>query len=212
VASWAGMDYFGRWKALHYAARRFFAPILLSTVEEGSEIRVHGVSDLRTDTPGHLVARLLDFEGRELWRKESDVKLAANSSAVLLSMARAEVLRASADPARVVLAIDLAGVSGVGRGRLARSLFYFVKTKDLALPDPELSVLVTPDATGQSMGVRVSARRLARDVYLVTDPAPTEREQMFSDNYFDLLPGESVSLEWKGPAQKVIARTIRDSY
>jgi beta-mannosidase len=212
VASWAGMDYFGRWKALHYAARRFFAAILLSTVEEGSEIRVYGVSDLRTDTPGHLVARLLDFEGRELWRKESDVKLGANSSAVLLSMARAEVLRANADPARVVLAIDLAGVSGVGRGRLARSLFYFVKTKDLALPDPELSVLVTPDATGQSMGVRVSARRLARDVYLVTDPAPTEREQMFSDNYFDLLPGESINLEWKGPAQKVIARTIRDSY
>jgi len=129
-----------------------------------------------------------------------------------LSMARAEVLRASADPARAVLAIDLAGVSGVGRGRLARSLFYFVKTKDLALPDPELSVLVTPDSAGHGMSVRVSARRLARDVYLVADPAPTEREQMFSDNYFDLLPGESVNLDWKGPPQKVIARTIRDSY
>src|SRR4029078_11807827 len=74
VASWAGMDYFGRWKALHYAARRFFSPILLITVEGGSEMRVDGVWDLRTDTPGHLVARLLDFEGRELWRKESDVK------------------------------------------------------------------------------------------------------------------------------------------
>jgi beta-mannosidase len=30
VASWASLDYFGRWKALHYAARRFFAPVLLS--------------------------------------------------------------------------------------------------------------------------------------------------------------------------------------
>lgn len=35
VASWASIDYFGRWKALHYAARRFFAPILLSCEEEG---------------------------------------------------------------------------------------------------------------------------------------------------------------------------------
>jgi beta-galactosidase/beta-glucuronidase len=30
VASWASLDYFGRWKALHYAARRFYAPVLLS--------------------------------------------------------------------------------------------------------------------------------------------------------------------------------------
>ena len=27
VASWASLDYFGRWKALHYAARRFFCPL-----------------------------------------------------------------------------------------------------------------------------------------------------------------------------------------
>ncbi|MEY2818054.1 MAG: hypothetical protein RL275_1517, partial [Chloroflexota bacterium] len=30
VASWASLDYFGRWKALHYAARRFYAPLMLS--------------------------------------------------------------------------------------------------------------------------------------------------------------------------------------
>jgi beta-mannosidase len=33
VASWASLDYFGRWKALHYAARRFYAPVLLSAEE-----------------------------------------------------------------------------------------------------------------------------------------------------------------------------------
>jgi beta-galactosidase/beta-glucuronidase len=32
VASWSSLDYFGRWKALHYAARRFYAPVLLSIV------------------------------------------------------------------------------------------------------------------------------------------------------------------------------------
>lgn len=35
VASWASIDYFGRWKALHYYAKRFFAPLLLSCKEEG---------------------------------------------------------------------------------------------------------------------------------------------------------------------------------
>lgn len=35
VASWASIDYSGRWKALHYYARRFFAPVLISCREEG---------------------------------------------------------------------------------------------------------------------------------------------------------------------------------
>ena len=145
VASWSGIDYFGRWKALHYAARRFFAPILVSAVEEAGAIRVYGVSDLRTPTRGHLALRLVDFDGRELWRKASDVTLAANASAVLSTWPRASALQ-GADPARVVLVAELAAPGGE---RLARSLFYFEKTKDLALPEPELSVAVTPAPIGQ---------------------------------------------------------------
>jgi len=35
VASWASIDYYGRWKALHYYAKRFFAPLMISCEEEG---------------------------------------------------------------------------------------------------------------------------------------------------------------------------------
>ena len=35
VASWASIDYYGRWKALHYYEKRFFAPVLISCHEEG---------------------------------------------------------------------------------------------------------------------------------------------------------------------------------
>lgn len=35
VISWASIDYCGRWKALHYAAKRFFRPLTLSCAEEG---------------------------------------------------------------------------------------------------------------------------------------------------------------------------------
>lgn len=35
VASWSSIDYYGRWKALHYYEKRFFAPVLLSCEEEG---------------------------------------------------------------------------------------------------------------------------------------------------------------------------------
>ncbi|MBR3825374.1 MAG: glycoside hydrolase family 2 protein [Lachnospiraceae bacterium] len=35
VASWASIDYFGRWKALHYAEKRMFAPVMISCREVG---------------------------------------------------------------------------------------------------------------------------------------------------------------------------------
>ncbi|HBE85749.1 MAG TPA: glycoside hydrolase family 2, partial [Lachnoclostridium sp.] len=35
VTSWSSIDYFGRWKALHYYEKRFFAPIMISCEEEG---------------------------------------------------------------------------------------------------------------------------------------------------------------------------------
>ncbi len=35
VASWASVDYYGNWKALQYAEKRMFAPILLSCAEHG---------------------------------------------------------------------------------------------------------------------------------------------------------------------------------
>ena len=37
VASWSSIDYFGRWKALQYYAKRFYSDLLISpTVEDGS--------------------------------------------------------------------------------------------------------------------------------------------------------------------------------
>ena len=54
VASWSSLDYFGRWKALHYAARRFYAPLMLSIEDKPP---VHGIylsSDLRDGWEGSV--------------------------------------------------------------------------------------------------------------------------------------------------------------
>ncbi|MFW6217928.1 MAG: glycoside hydrolase family 2 protein, partial [Verrucomicrobiota bacterium] len=49
VASWSSIDYYGRWKALHYLSKRFFAPVLVSGLEsenpEDGRVEVHVSSD-----------------------------------------------------------------------------------------------------------------------------------------------------------------------
>jgi beta-mannosidase len=208
VASWSGIDYFGRWKALHYFARRFFAPVLASVIEEGGAVRVYGVSDRRTDTPARLALRLLDFDGRELWRHDGDVTLAANASQLYFSAPKAEILR-GADQARVVLVAEL--LAGEGGEVLGRGLHYFAATKDLDLPEPALHVeVVAAQSAGAPATIRVTARRLARAVRVEADAEAGEG--MFSDNYFDLLPGQTVTVAWSGPPASIKAGSIRDTY
>lgn len=64
VASWAGMDYLGRWKALQYVAKRCFRDVSLSIESKEQEIRVHLVSDISEAVQGTLKVQLFDFNGK----------------------------------------------------------------------------------------------------------------------------------------------------
>ncbi len=66
VASWSSLDYFGRWKALHYAARKFFAPIMLSIEDNPPEMSVYLTNDSLDPWMGELNWRLETLDGEEL--------------------------------------------------------------------------------------------------------------------------------------------------
>jgi beta-mannosidase len=202
VASWSGIDYYGRWKALHYFARQFFAPVLVSPVEEKGMLNIWGISDRRADAPARLTLRLIDFAGKEIWRKDQDLTLAANASKIYLSVRRAEAL-AGADAARVVLVAEL---SEQGKP-LSRNLFWFNKTKGLDLPRPELALSVEPGAAG-SLTVKVATHGLARHVYLDTGGGGGLVEGRLDDNYFDLLPGEARSVAFH-PTRPATPQALR---
>jgi beta-mannosidase len=237
VASWAGIDYFGRWKALHYAARRFFAPILVSPVEEKGALRVYVVSDRRADTRAHLSLRLVDIDGDaaatgkpaparrtgDLWRSERDVIVKANASELSFTAWTKDLLK-DLDPGHVVLVAELTEPAATGGALLSRNLFYFVKTRDLALSPPELKTAVEVDPARGTATIRVSARRLARAVWLSTvEAGGVAAGGTFSDNFFDLLPGETATVTFTPAAQTPLpdaahlasslrALTVRDTY
>jgi beta-mannosidase len=210
VASWSGIDYYGGWKALHYYARRFFAPVLVSPVEDKGTVTVWGVSDRRADAPARLTVRAVDFDGREIWRREQDITLAANASRPYLELRRHEVL-GGADPARVVLVAEIAEKGQV----LSRNLLFFGKTKDLELPKPELTLDVAARADG-AFAVKVTARRFARAVHLTSGAI----DGAFDDDYIDLLPGETATIAFKPSSPTTVAAlraamkstTIADSF
>ncbi|EKC44765.1 beta-mannosidase, partial [human gut metagenome] len=70
VVSWSSIDYYGNWKALHYQAKRAFAPVLVDAVKEGEDLNIYVMSDkLEADKEVTLLLRVMDFNGKVLTKK-----------------------------------------------------------------------------------------------------------------------------------------------
>jgi beta-mannosidase len=106
VASWASIDYYGRWKALHYYARRFYDDVIVSPFAHDGKVDVYVVSDKLQRLSGQIHARLLDFSGKSLMDETQDVQVPAQSSALYFTLDEKELL-ANADPKRSLLVFDL---------------------------------------------------------------------------------------------------------
>ena len=92
VASWASIDYYGRWKALQYYARRFYDDLLVSPFAHDGKVDVYVVSDKLQPLSGQIHWRLLDFSGKVLMEKTQDVQIPAQSSAVYFTLDQKELL------------------------------------------------------------------------------------------------------------------------
>jgi len=185
VASWSSIDYYGRWKALQYYARRFYAPILVSPHIEDGAVKVYIVSDKVKAEPAALRVRLMDFDGKVLLEESQNVEVAALSSKVYLDWPLKKLTDAgAADTSRVFVVADLT----VAGAQVSRNLVYLAPTKGVHLKPAQLRV----EANGAkgSYKIRITSPVLARSVYLSFGNLDVE----VSDNYFDLLPGETVEI------------------
>jgi beta-mannosidase len=190
VASWSSIDYYGRWKALQYYARRFYDDVLVSPYQHDDQVDIYVVSDRLQPLSATLHTRLLDFSGKLLMDQTKDVQAPAQSSAIYLTLSNADLL-AKGDPRGNFLVVDLEA----GGKRVSRNLVFFDVTHSLKLPlrpkiDADLS------KTGPDYTITLRTSELARNVYISFGDLDVES----SDNYFDLLPGEAMTVTLKSSA------------
>ena len=191
VASWSSIDYDGRWKALQYYARRFYAPVLVSPHEEGGSMRIYVVSDRTTALPATLDVSLMDFDGKVLLEDKHEVSIDALDSKVYLDWPLAKLTEAgAADTSRVFIVARVIA----GDKEISRNIAYLAPVKEVHLKPAVLSTTLSGEKGKYT--VRVTSPVLARDVYLSFG----NLDASVSDNYFDLMPGETREIAVSSPA------------
>lgn len=193
VSSWASIDFGGRWKALQYAAKRFFAPVMVTFRAEGDLIPANMVGIVNTidavelwavydgtaaQVEGTLSWTLFTLSGEVVFSDSRPVRIAYNQPlrAETLSL-KAHLQARGAENLILRLAFEKDG------SVLAENTFWPYLPRLMPLQKAQPLVQVAEE----------------RGLYALTLSAPTFLHGVelqvpgfdgrFSDNYFDLFPG-----------------------
>jgi len=208
VASWASIDYYGRWKALHYAAKRFFAPVMISAEEEGElsqnpkineyhpaplekSFRLNVCNETLRDVTGEVVWALRTPDGAIVRQNQQTLTIPAMSAKWLDKVDCAD---ASLTGHYVSFAFVVDDVA------LSEGTCIFCAPKHFEFVNPRLTVETRGDT------LVVTSHAYAKQVWLESEDA----DLLLDDNAFDMNPGTKVVRVVRGTAEKVRGRSVWD--
>ncbi|MGF7047806.1 beta-mannosidase [Paenibacillus sp. DS2015] len=190
--SWSMIDYELLPKASYYYAKKFYHPLLLSINHvPGESLELWVVNDTIDSYEGKVTLQVINFEGKEVYRKDFDASIESNAASSLGHVDEVEILNGySAEQVVVKLSAD--GFAAPD------NLYYLRDQKDLLMKASELTVVI--DEVLQTVSITAEGT-LAR---MVTIDLPQGRVR-FSDNYFDLLPNEERTIQISHPEGKRVS-------
>ncbi|MDB5523169.1 MAG: beta-mannosidase [Rhizobium sp.] len=197
VASWASLDYGGNWKAMHYQAARFFAPVALVGIPstDGKTIEITMVNDLADNIEVNANFYTVALDGRRTPLRIARATCRPDKAMALASIAAADI------PEGHLLFWDFRTSAGTeGRGHHVMTTY-----KALDLQPAGLGHTVSQQADG-TYSISLSATGLALFILIEADC-----EGRFSDNAYDMLAGESRTIAFTPQQMGAAAKfTVRD--
>ncbi len=198
-ASWSSIDYAGRWKALHFHAKRFFADHAVAALRDEGVTRVSLLNDRQQGLQATWRMRVMDLDGALRNEQRHTVALPPLSALEVGRFADADLLK-GADPTRTVAVVELFD----GATLLSQQVVYFAPAKALALSPAKIDSTLRADGEGAVLTLR--APKLVRALWIDFDGV----DATLDDNALDLVPGEAVTIRLRSKADlPTLRRTLR---
>lgn len=213
VASWASIDYYGRWKALHYMAKNFYAPIAGNLSRTGNVTEAHIQNERLEEKRCSATISLKKMDFTELYKAEFELTVPALSVVKVMEKDFGDLIAGIEDQ------VYVEAVFTDEEGYQSTEIEVFVPFKHLSLEQPAITHEVTDNEDRYI--ITLKAQKLACFVEL--DFA--DSDAIFSDNYFHLTGTEPKRIELMkcdikgGPirnaaelAARLQVRSLRDTY
>ena len=181
VASWSSVDYFGRYKALHYFAKKFYAPIAIGLFNEGDTMTVNVANESLSDFKGYLKAVVSKNDFTVISDTCVPVFVSSLSSSDVFSQVNGDFDGKSDS-------YFYAELYDENDTLIARSTLLGTEPKDFEFKKPNIKA--TASSEGDKVKLTFSADALAKNVQI----SFKNHDLILSDNYFDLPNGEPYSV------------------
>jgi len=199
--SWSGIDSFGRYKALQYSARRFFAPVLLSVCDAGKKMVLNVSNERREAVSGVIEYGVSDADLRTVFRETLPFSLPPLSALDVGTVDVAAHVGSRGNRRFFWYRI----LSGDG-GPTPASVILFVKPKHFVFHEPDIRTSIETEGTG--FRLTLASKAFAKGVRLDFEGFDAD----LSDNYFDLC-GQDVSIHVEprvaGITKERLAKALR---
>lgn len=189
TTSWSSIDYYGRWKGLHYAAKNFYAPVLLSAHEEKHSVTLNLSNETMNSFSGKIVYGVFCYDNSEIMRGEMKVKLGKLSSKDQITLELEAYLKDN-EYSRYFAFMLLDENDNI----ISSSSVLFRQPKHFNFAKPSIKADFSENAGGK-IEITLSSDVYAKGVYVDFDGF----DALFSDNYFDLtaLNKKAITVEAK---------------
>lgn len=187
VASWAGRDYYGRWKAQQYYSKAAYDDILVSPVVINDTLTVNIVTDRRTPAKGKFTITAMTLDGKPFMTKSFDYTAKPLTSTEVFSSNVADLLDGRNRGDVIFYTTFTTG------DRTYDNVGFSTKQKHMNYTAPDYTLDVAK--AGDGFDVTIGSDVFARGVFLSLDGI----DNFFSDNYFNIMPGSKRTIHVTTP-------------
>jgi beta-mannosidase len=195
VTSWSSIDYYGRWKALHYHLKQAYAPLLFSTKTVGDSLEVYLLNDKAKSFQGRLEMDIISFDGNVLFAITEPLSVERESAAIVKKLSLKALLQ-GVDPLESVFRLRFAQ----GIQIVTEKLHYFDSPAQLELPQADVNLRVSPK--GNALELTLQSNVLVKNLMLSSNDV----DGFFEDNFFDMQPGSQRRISFKPSGKKPISQ------
>ena len=179
VASWSSIDYYGKWKALHYQTKKSFEESILSFHKNNNEIAIYFVTDKLHSEKYKYNFQLMDFSGKIYNSWKGEFHSNPNNSKIIhnIDLASISIDNEYFNDKFIFAYVTLNDII------ISEKIKYLTPLKNLKLTQPNFKYEV--NIVDSFYEIKLISKNLIKNLFIAS-----MLEYNFSDNYFDLIPNK----------------------